>query len=82
MTLTEAYERLAYARSMNGILPGDAVDVILNAKCGTCKWCGEVYEGGTVANPKTLAVCEWNPRWHITHFANHGCLGWQAKETA
>ena len=29
MTLTEAYERLKNARDLNGILPGDAVDVIL-----------------------------------------------------
>ena len=31
MTLTEAYEKLVNARNYNGIMPNDAVDVILGA---------------------------------------------------
>ena len=77
MILPEAYEKLVNARNYNGIMPNDAVDVILGATCETCRH----------YRPETQSVygtCQVNSDavWIETEMhteKSHGCRAWQKR---
>ena len=72
MTLTEAYEKLNNARDLNGIMPNDAVDVILGATCGTC--------GRAESLIPVRPTTRWCDMLEKRVTADHGCRAWQKRE--
>lgn len=80
MTLTEALERLQHAKDYSGIMPNDAVEVVLGATCGACKhWA--FMASHSAAYGQQLGQClRWDTNDKVPD--DHGCRTWTAKETA